>query len=377
MGILPPLTAFTVFLAIACVGFLFLLISLVFGGIFDHFEWGADAGFDHGGPGFFSGRVIAVFITSFGSFGAIATHYGISPLPASGIGFGGGVVLRWPDLPVCTFSVQPAGKLRGARRRSRRPVRARGRRDPGLGDRAGALPDRGGTRGQDRPDARRRVRARTRDGRDRRDSWGDGDRETRQLTTETRGFRPRIARSARITAGITTEYTDSRRDHHGVRGVHGFTAGITTGYTEYTDSRRDHHGIHGYTDSPQGSPRITRSTRIHGRDHHGLHGYTDSPQGSPRSTRMYTDSRQGSPRITRNTRIYGGDHHGVHGFTAGITTDTRIHRRDHHGLHGLDCGLPRSTRIPHATAWEARTEIHHLDCQRSSGLTRFTHIRRL
>lgn len=91
MGILPPLTAFTVFLAIACVGFLFLLISLVFGGIFDHFEWGADSGFDHGGPGFFSGRVIAVFITSFGSFGAIATHYGMSPFPASGAGFGGGV----------------------------------------------------------------------------------------------------------------------------------------------------------------------------------------------------------------------------------------------------------------------------------------------
>ena len=92
MGILPPFTAFTVFLAIACVGFLFLLISLVFGGIFDHLEWGADSGFDHGGPGFFSGRVIAVFITAFGSFGAIATHYGFSPLPASGIGFGGGLV---------------------------------------------------------------------------------------------------------------------------------------------------------------------------------------------------------------------------------------------------------------------------------------------
>lgn len=92
MGILPPLSAFSVYLAIACVGFLFLLISLVFGGIFDHFEWGAEVGLDHGGPGFFSGRVIAVFITSFGSFGAIATYYGLSPLPASGIGFSGGVV---------------------------------------------------------------------------------------------------------------------------------------------------------------------------------------------------------------------------------------------------------------------------------------------
>ena len=91
MGILPPLSAFSVFLAIALVGFLFLLISLVFGGIFEHFEWGADGDMDHGGPGFFSGRIIAVFITAFGSFGAIATHYGLSPLPASGIGFGSGV----------------------------------------------------------------------------------------------------------------------------------------------------------------------------------------------------------------------------------------------------------------------------------------------
>ncbi len=32
------LNAFTVFLAIAAVGFLFLMVSLVFGGIFDHFD---------------------------------------------------------------------------------------------------------------------------------------------------------------------------------------------------------------------------------------------------------------------------------------------------------------------------------------------------
>jgi len=90
------LNAFTVFLAIAAVGFLFLIISLFFGGIFDHFDGGLDGHMDHGGPGFFSTRVISVFITAFGAFGAIATHYRLDPLPASAIGFVGGFALATP-----------------------------------------------------------------------------------------------------------------------------------------------------------------------------------------------------------------------------------------------------------------------------------------
>jgi membrane protein implicated in regulation of membrane protease activity len=89
---LLPVTAFSVFLAIAGVGFGFLIVSLVFGEIFDFFDASLDHDMDHGGPGFFSTRVIAVFITAFGGFGAIATHYGLSPLPASGVGFGSGMV---------------------------------------------------------------------------------------------------------------------------------------------------------------------------------------------------------------------------------------------------------------------------------------------
>ena len=87
--------AFSVFLAIAAVGFLALMLSLFFGGIFDHFEGGIDHD-DHGGPGFFSTRVMSVFVTAFGAFGAIATHYDLDPLPASGIGFAGGLVLATP-----------------------------------------------------------------------------------------------------------------------------------------------------------------------------------------------------------------------------------------------------------------------------------------
>jgi membrane protein implicated in regulation of membrane protease activity len=87
-----PLSAFSVFLAIAAVGFLFLVLALLFGEVFDHFGGGFDHDFEHGGPGLFSGRVIAVFITAFGGFGAVATYYGLGPIPASGVGAASGVV---------------------------------------------------------------------------------------------------------------------------------------------------------------------------------------------------------------------------------------------------------------------------------------------
>ena len=90
MDFLPQLSAFTVFLAVCAVGFLFLVLALVFGGLFDFFE--TDHDFDTGGPGFFSSRVMAVFVTAFGGFGAVATYYGLGPVPASLVGFGSGIV---------------------------------------------------------------------------------------------------------------------------------------------------------------------------------------------------------------------------------------------------------------------------------------------
>jgi membrane protein implicated in regulation of membrane protease activity len=89
---LSELTAFSVFLGIAGVGFVFLLISLIFGEIFEHFEGGGfDHSLDHGGPGILSTRVLSVFVTAFGGFGAVATHYGMGPVPASGVGFASGL----------------------------------------------------------------------------------------------------------------------------------------------------------------------------------------------------------------------------------------------------------------------------------------------
>lgn len=93
--LLSHLSAISVFLGIAAIGFLFLLVSLIFGGIFDHFDIGH--GFDHdlghGGPGFFSTRVLSVFITAFGGFGAIGISQGYGIFASSFFGFSGGVVL--------------------------------------------------------------------------------------------------------------------------------------------------------------------------------------------------------------------------------------------------------------------------------------------
>lgn len=90
MDFLSSVTPFFVFLAIAALGFVFMMISLVFGEIFEHFDGGLDHDMDHGGPGMFSSRVMGVFITAFGGFGAIATHYGFGPFPASLIGLASG-----------------------------------------------------------------------------------------------------------------------------------------------------------------------------------------------------------------------------------------------------------------------------------------------
>jgi membrane protein implicated in regulation of membrane protease activity len=90
MDLLPQLSAFSVFLAICAAGFLFMMVSLLFGGLFEFFE--ADHDFDAGGPGFFSTRVMSVFVTTFGGSGAVATYYGLSPVPAAVVGTATGLV---------------------------------------------------------------------------------------------------------------------------------------------------------------------------------------------------------------------------------------------------------------------------------------------
>ena len=93
--LLSQLSAFGVFLGIAGVGFLFLLLSLVFGEIFDHLGADVDHSFDHSGPSFLSVRGISVFVTAFGGIGAIGVRYGLSTTGASGVGVAGGAFFAW------------------------------------------------------------------------------------------------------------------------------------------------------------------------------------------------------------------------------------------------------------------------------------------
>jgi hypothetical protein len=92
--LLSHINGLTVFLGISAVGFLFLLISLALGEIFDHVDLGhLDHDLSHGGPGFLSTRVISVFITAFGGFGAIGIYKGFGIFFSSFFGFGGGALL--------------------------------------------------------------------------------------------------------------------------------------------------------------------------------------------------------------------------------------------------------------------------------------------
>ena len=90
---LANISPLMVFLGIATLGFVFLLISLVVGDIFDSFDFdgGLDGGFD--AHGLLDSRVISVFVTAFGGFGAIGIQMGLSIVASSLLGLGGGVVL--------------------------------------------------------------------------------------------------------------------------------------------------------------------------------------------------------------------------------------------------------------------------------------------
>jgi hypothetical protein len=97
MLILLGFSAFAIFLGIAAIGFLFLIVSFIFGELFEHLDLFADHGVDfhgeaHDGVGFFSSRVLSVFVTAFGGFGAIGIHLGYGIGVSTGMGLVGGVV---------------------------------------------------------------------------------------------------------------------------------------------------------------------------------------------------------------------------------------------------------------------------------------------
>ena len=96
---LAGISAFTIFLAIALIGFVFLAVSFALGDLFGHGDLGGhDADFHgdvHGdvqGVSVLSTRILSVFITAFGGFGAIGIHLGYRTETSTAIGLLGGVV---------------------------------------------------------------------------------------------------------------------------------------------------------------------------------------------------------------------------------------------------------------------------------------------
>lgn len=81
----------TIFLIIGGIGFLFLLLSLLIGDLFEAvgFDFGVDASHDFG---IFDSRVIAVFLTAFGGFGVIGSTLGCGSLVSTLFGLSGGFI---------------------------------------------------------------------------------------------------------------------------------------------------------------------------------------------------------------------------------------------------------------------------------------------
>ena len=90
-----------IYAAIGAFGLLFLLMMLFVGDLFggDHDIHGGDVGGDHGdlghegGPGIFSARIMASFLTAFGVGGVVARYYELSHPAAAGCGVVTGVVM--------------------------------------------------------------------------------------------------------------------------------------------------------------------------------------------------------------------------------------------------------------------------------------------
>jgi membrane protein implicated in regulation of membrane protease activity len=91
---LSNLSSLSVFIAVGAMGFLFLLVSFLFGEFFEEFNADHDADHDlGGGPGVFSLRTLSIFTTGLGGLGAIAALRGAGAAVSAVVGLAGGVAL--------------------------------------------------------------------------------------------------------------------------------------------------------------------------------------------------------------------------------------------------------------------------------------------
>jgi membrane protein implicated in regulation of membrane protease activity len=92
MILLVNTSAFVTFLAIAVFGFIFVMASALLGDVFEHGDFDHDADGHSAGPSILSSRILSVFVTAFGCFGAIGIHLGWGVGASTALGFGGGVL---------------------------------------------------------------------------------------------------------------------------------------------------------------------------------------------------------------------------------------------------------------------------------------------
>lgn len=93
MDFVSNLNLVLLFAIIGGIGFIFLLISLVVGDIFESIGFDLDGSPDGGVDfGLLDSRVLAVFITAFGGFGVIGAQQGFGAFMSSLIGLLGGVL---------------------------------------------------------------------------------------------------------------------------------------------------------------------------------------------------------------------------------------------------------------------------------------------
>lgn len=92
MEFVTNLNLLVLFAIIGGIGFLFLLISLVVGDVFEAVGFDLDGGAAGTDFGLLDSRVIAVFLTAFGGFGVIAAQNGFGAVGSSVAGLIGGIV---------------------------------------------------------------------------------------------------------------------------------------------------------------------------------------------------------------------------------------------------------------------------------------------
>jgi hypothetical protein len=93
LGLLFSFNALTVFLILMVIGFVFLLVSFLLGDLLEHHDWGLETNGAAHGPGWLNSRVLSIFVTAFGGFGAIGMLIGLGTAISSLLGLAGGLVL--------------------------------------------------------------------------------------------------------------------------------------------------------------------------------------------------------------------------------------------------------------------------------------------